>query len=72
MNYGQVAKRARENKERHPEKYCPVNGCLWCVLRSGPCPKHAARPEVRPIPHASDCAVWVGENCDCVTGKEAR
>lgn len=23
-------------------------------------------------PHASDCAHWVGEPCDCVTGKGAR
>jgi hypothetical protein len=21
-------------------------------------------------PHASDCAIWVDEPCDCVTGKE--
>jgi len=23
----------------------------------------------RTMPHASDCASWVGESCDCVTGK---
>lgn len=22
------------------------------------------------MPHASDCAVWVNEECDCETGKE--
>ena|SRR5689334_16108675 len=24
------------------------------------------------MPHASDCAYWVGERCDCATGKDAR
>ena len=24
----------------------------------------------REMPHASDCAVWVEEPCDCITGKE--
>jgi|SRR5262252_2097556 len=24
------------------------------------------------MPHASDCAVWVGEKCDCVVGQEVR
>ena len=23
-------------------------------------------------PHASDCAVWVNEECDCETGKDER
>ena len=22
------------------------------------------------IPHASDCATWVGESCDCITGRD--
>lgn len=22
--------------------------------------------------HASDCAIWVGEYCDCVVGKDQR
>lgn len=25
-----------------------------------------------PQPHASDCAHWVGEPCDCITGKNSR
>ena len=37
----------------------------------------AARPagslrdakDVEPWLHAPDCAIWVGESCDCVTGK---
>lgn len=39
MNHGQVAMRVRENKEKHPERYCSAKGCLW-VVRSGKCPKH--------------------------------
>lgn len=39
MNRGQVAAKVRENKERHPERYCSHKGCLWAVS-SGKCPKH--------------------------------
>jgi hypothetical protein len=34
-----VAASVARNKEAHPERYCPVLGCLW-ALRSGPCRKH--------------------------------
>ena len=39
MTRSQVAKSVRENKEKHPERYCFAARCLW-ALRSGPCPKH--------------------------------
>jgi hypothetical protein len=35
-----IAASVARNKEAHPERYCPVRGCLWS-LRSGPCRKHA-------------------------------
>jgi len=41
MNRAQVAAKVRENKEAHPERYCPMKDCLW-AKRSGPCPKHDA------------------------------
>lgn len=31
MTHGSVAKKVRERKERHPEKYCRVKNCLWRV-----------------------------------------
>lgn len=39
MNRAQVAAIVRQNKEKHPERYCPAKGCLWAT-RSGACPKH--------------------------------
>ena len=39
MTRGQVAAKVREQKEKHPERYCSARGCLWAV-RSGKCPKH--------------------------------
>jgi hypothetical protein len=42
---GQVAAAVAKNKEAHPEKYCPVRGCLW-ALRSGPCRKHGRDAQV--------------------------
>ena len=29
MNRDSVAKRVRLEKEAHPERFCPVAGCLW-------------------------------------------
>ena len=44
-SYSTVAYRARLEKEKHPETFCPVRGCLWRVKhpRGGPdtpCRKH--------------------------------
>jgi hypothetical protein len=39
--HGSAAKAAREQKERHPELYCPVDRCLWRT-GGGRCPKHPA------------------------------
>lgn len=39
MSHGSVAKKVRENKENHPERYCSTTNCLW-RLSSGPCPSH--------------------------------
>lgn len=44
--HGSVARSVREDKEKHPEKYCRNPRCLWRVeTREGrkPCPKHPAR-----------------------------
>lgn len=38
-----VAQQVRLEKEQHPERFCPVPGCLWRVMtRNGlnPCQKH--------------------------------
>jgi uncharacterized protein (DUF58 family) len=41
MTHGSVAKRVREHKEVHPERYCAAPGCLWRYREGGaPCPKH--------------------------------
>lgn len=51
MTYGQVAKSVAEKKAQHPERYCPVRGCLWktaevapdgksYILNADPCRKH--------------------------------
>lgn len=46
-SHGSVAKAVREQKERHPQWYCPDPKCLW-RLSSGRCPKHGepAAPKV--------------------------
>lgn len=50
----------------------------WDQFNPGPDesedPDNALPPEPEPapepeMPHASDCAVWVGETCDCMTGR---
>jgi hypothetical protein len=44
MGHSQVAKSVRENKEQHPEFYCPDPRCLWRTNKRGTfvaCPKHA-------------------------------
>jgi hypothetical protein len=41
-----IAAKVREQKERHPERFCTDPRCLWRVeTRDGfkPCPKHSAR-----------------------------
>lgn len=34
------AAKCRQEKEAHPERYCPHKKCLWNIARSGPCPTH--------------------------------
>lgn len=41
MTRGSVAKKVREAKELHPERYCPARNCLWRT-DGGYCPHHAA------------------------------
>lgn len=46
------------------------NPCIYCGIAHdevdpGPCKGHGHVP----MPHASDCAVWVGEGCNCITGR---
>lgn len=43
MNRGQVAAKVRETKEKHPERYCSIKGCLWNTTK-GPCQKHPHAP----------------------------
>jgi hypothetical protein len=50
-----IAERCREEKERHPERFCPERRCLWRVVtRAGinPCLYHPVVPvpPVVPIP----------------------
>ncbi len=50
-SHGSVAAKVRANKEKHPEFYCRVPGCLWrtVVFNGGtvpiqnPCKKHPTR-----------------------------
>lgn len=47
MSHASVAKRSREEKESHPERFCRDPKCLWrTVTRVGfkPCPKHTPQP----------------------------
>lgn len=40
------AAKVRQEKEAHPERFCPDKRCLWRVQRMGgdwPCPKHMAQ-----------------------------
>jgi hypothetical protein len=37
-SHNQVAQRIRKEKEKHPEKFCPVKNCLYRF--PGYCPKH--------------------------------
>lgn len=37
MSHNSTAKKVREDKEKHPELYCPK--CLWKTY-GGPCPRH--------------------------------
>jgi hypothetical protein len=54
-SHASVAKSVREQKERHPERYCRAKGCLWHVAKldhatqtyslaseclTGYCPRH--------------------------------
>jgi hypothetical protein len=41
MTHAQVAKRVRLEKEKHPEKFCLVEGCLYRI--EGYCPKHITK-----------------------------
>ena len=50
MSRGSTAKRVREDKERHQERYCPAPNCLW---RTGgehgtPCQKHGRHMKLKP------------------------
>lgn len=40
MTRGQVAAKVAANKEKHPEKYCPVKRCLWHTGDGSYCPRH--------------------------------
>ena len=40
MTRGSVAASVRENKEKHPERYCANSRCLWSLRGGKPCPKH--------------------------------
>jgi len=40
MNRNQVAASVAKSKERNPEKFCPVNRCLWRTGDGSRCPRH--------------------------------
>jgi hypothetical protein len=40
MTRNSVAASVAQNKERNPDKYCPVKKCLWRT-GGGLCPRHA-------------------------------
>lgn len=42
---------------------------LATAYRDASMTARAERANPTEYPHASDCAHWVGESCDCVTGK---
>jgi hypothetical protein len=45
-SYWQVAKMVRLDKEKNPENFCPVRGCLWRIkTRNGdnPCQNHPVK-----------------------------
>jgi len=50
MSRGQVAAKVAQNKEKHPELYCPERKCLWRT-DGGYCPRHrpvSSPQELRP------------------------
>ncbi len=47
MTHGSVAKRVRENKAAHPERYCSGPKCLWRIEPGKPCPVHTPRDILR-------------------------
>jgi hypothetical protein len=49
--------------QEHPAYYYGRAECSTC-LGTGDCTADLE-------PHASDCAIWAAERCDCVTGKRA-
>jgi hypothetical protein len=40
MSHNSVAASVRKDKEKHPEKYCPITKCLWKTKDGSPCPNH--------------------------------
>lgn len=53
--------------------FCPHCGLGFTVIQDYLEHMRCYLPGVPPYkaPHASDCASWVGETCDCVTAKDA-
>lgn len=51
--YGNVAAKVAEEKQKHPDRYCPVPRCLWKTARldhatqtfvgGGCCPRHGRK-----------------------------
>lgn len=54
MTRGATARKAREHKAAHPERYCPEPGCLYQTAGE-PCPHHATGAEVRAAVAANAC-----------------
>lgn len=46
-SYRTVAASVAEAKRRHPEKFCPVDRCLWRT-GGGRCPRHPLPKEPTP------------------------
>jgi hypothetical protein len=60
MTHGQVAARVRKNKELHPDQF---------TMSVGVSIRSVSEASNSIASCASDCSVWVNEECDCVTGK---
>lgn len=49
MTRATVAGKVASDKLKHPERYCPVKDCLWCIDNGWtppkPCPKHPLKTE---------------------------
>ena len=68
MTRGSVAKKIREYKEAHPERYCPTPKCLW-RMSSGPCRKHANQFQINRAKERA-AELWNGQAWNTLTPQQ--